>query len=286
VYLYYRGPCSKESALLETTSNAAAAGRSRSDALRRALLEGIERDSFLVYWMSKCAPNRILLDSIKNKNIRALLDEIQECRLDVTILDVTTDLKIPTICSVLIDRFGGVAVSLTLASDFNIENAILKTLRDAVRHGVSSASRVEKSPLCDEENYTNILSIKDRRRLWSHQCMIPRIQFFISEGKEKSLKEMVKEVPKVNRSDELAYLKKILRDKGYRWYAVDVTAPAARREKIYVVKVILPDLIPVFFSERRRPIGISRLYSAPVAMGIHKKALTESELNSLPHPFL
>jgi ribosomal protein S12 methylthiotransferase accessory factor len=67
-------------------------------------------------------------------------------------------------------------------------------------------------------------------------------------------------------------------------YAVDLTCDEAREIGMWVVRVIVPGLMPLSFVGAAQYRGTPRLYEAPVAMGYTAHAA--ADLNPWPQPFV
>jgi ribosomal protein S12 methylthiotransferase accessory factor len=74
-----------------------------------------------------------------------------------------------------------------------------------------------------------------------------------------------------------------LKQKSLDAYAVDLSTDEAIRSGMRVVRVIIPELMPLSFRYRARFLGTPRLYAAALAMGY--SSYSEDELNSWPQPF-
>ncbi len=76
-----------------------------------------------------------------------------------------------------------------------------------------------------------------------------------------------------------------LKTHGYTAYAVDVTSPDIRQAGFHVVKVIRPELCPLYAAYRLQFLGDKQLYHAAYQLGIRSSPLSSEEINPYPHPF-
>jgi ribosomal protein S12 methylthiotransferase accessory factor len=53
-----------------------------------------------------------------------------------------------------------------------------------------------------------------------------------------------------------------------------------------VVKVVIPNLHPLYLDEKHPYLGGKRLYDVPVKLGFLKNPRKEDEFNKISHPFL
>jgi ribosomal protein S12 methylthiotransferase accessory factor len=74
-----------------------------------------------------------------------------------------------------------------------------------------------------------------------------------------------------------------LASRGAEVVVVDLTTDEARQVDMRVVKVMVPEAMPLSFAHHARYLATPRLYSAPAAMGhpVHQ----EPDINPIPQPF-
>ncbi|MEK7084664.1 MAG: YcaO-like family protein [Patescibacteria group bacterium] len=289
VYLSYNTEFEEEVSFLHTTTNGAAAAATLEEAACRAICEAIERDAFLIFWLNKISPPHIDQSSVRIPAARKIIDDIVRYGLELRLLDMTTDMGIPTIAAVVVDYRGEIAVSVSVATDFSPEQCLLKVLGEATK---LMHSPVDKKILQAAENkYPQIESMEERRALWSSPHMTPHLGFLFESKKRKTLDSMRDTIPvsvlaPTFAHGRLKFLRDTLNRKKYDCYLVDVTSTPAREEGLYVVRAIVPQLMPIYFVEGKKYLGVERLYAAPVAMGYREVPLKEEELNPIPHPFI
>ena len=288
VYIFYENEHAQEPLFWDTTTSGSAAGSSFEEAACRAICEAIERDAFLIFWLNTLAPPHIDLDSIDIPQAKKMVREIKRYGLELHLLDITTDMAVPTFAAVMIDHLGDIAVSVSLVTDFSVERSIEKLLYEIIKF-LYFPTRMNF--IADiEAKYPQLESMEERRILWSTQKMVPYINFLLKNEEKKSF-ALLREsfVPKTyaekSASERLVFLRDLLRQKKYDCYLVDVTSPVARKEGITTVRAIIPQLVPMYFKEQQKYLGVQRLYDAPVVMGYRTKSLSEKTLNPIPHPF-
>ena len=143
---------------------------------------------------------------------------------------------------------------------------------------------IEKEKVEKSDRGINIVgSMRDRGKVWARKEMIEAIQWFI-EGEEVAYNELVEknnssaDNTKYTHSEKLSFVKDILRKAHIDVYVVDMTNPLAKHAGLKVVRAVSPDLIPMFFNENRRPLGVSRF--------THDSNGNKATLNPVPHPFI
>lgn len=74
-----------------------------------------------------------------------------------------------------------------------------------------------------------------------------------------------------------------LLSKHHEHYYVDITVPEAKKAGLFVVKVIVPKLQPLYLDEGYPYLGGERLRQIPLILD---KQVRIRRLNNVPHPFL
>jgi ribosomal protein S12 methylthiotransferase accessory factor len=261
----------EEPLLTDGNSNAFAAGSEWEQAVYGAACEAIERDALMGFWLNRIAPPKIHTDSAPFPKVLEQVQALKRYGYEIHFFDMTTDLRIPTFATMLIDPTGEMPVSMSAATGFDIEHSFHKLMLETVKY---AHYRVPHSAAPQV-----IRNISDRRRYWAQKDKQGDVQFFL-KGKEQTLNMDVHSPG--NTKACLAELKKILRSKGYSGYVIDVTTPEAARAGLVIVKVLIPELIPVFFDEAHKPLGMKRLSEFPALNGYPRP----ERINPIPHPFV
>ena len=116
----------------EQISTGAALGRRSTErAFQSGLLEVVERDAAMSSYLKRESPPRV---EDFSGQIREAIEYLRRYHLEPCILDVTTDLGIPAVVAVSIDRTGlGPAINVGCAADLNYEDAILSALFESIQ---------------------------------------------------------------------------------------------------------------------------------------------------------
>lgn len=277
-YAFYDDVHPREAQFWQTSSNGAAAGKTPSDAATRAILEAVERDAFMIFWQNRLTPRKVRLETVPDAEVARLVDECKRYRLELHLLDCTTDLGLPTFASVMIDRHGGPPITVSAACDLDPLAAVRKVTWEAVKFMRTPPETPYRTPAPKQ-----IRTIEERRQFLcaaGHEYTA-----FLLSGEERSYQETVAQYPIDTNGEHLDALAHLLGEKGYPCYLVDLTSPVAREAELSVVRAIIPDLVPIHFREAKPHLGVRRLYEVPQRIG-YRGALDESELNPAPHPFL
>src|SRR3989475_8820692 len=87
-------------------STGCASGTSYGAALLRAILELVERESFMLAYLHQHHPREFDLSQIDHPLIERAITSLDYCRLELLILDITSDLGIPVALGIVVDRTG------------------------------------------------------------------------------------------------------------------------------------------------------------------------------------
>lgn len=247
-------------------STGAAFEQSYEKAVERGLLEIIERDCFMLNWLSKNSPSKINLNF---KGLKNLKDYFLRYKIEPYIFDITNDLEIPSMLCLLIDRTGvSPAVSAGLKSDLNPYNASIGSLLEA-QHGrnwTRFSYSLDGKP--DINNPSEIIDFKTRGYFWFKDDMIKNIEFLLSNNKVRSIEDNDKQ-------NDLNYIKGLLKSKGYNIFTVNLTSKVLDDYGLFVIKTIVPELHPLSFSYEMPYDFSNRL----------NKTLNRKKPNLYPHPF-
>ncbi len=250
----------------EYITTGAAFGNNFNDVLEGGLLEVVERDAFIISYLTKRKLNRIVHFSDK---INSIINYLKYYYLDVFVYDITTNLRIPSFMTITVDRTGyGPAISVGLKAGFDNENTIFGSILESVqprrqfRYNKEMAGDKFKFPTESE-----IISTTTRYFYWYPTKMIKNLNFWLKNSRTinftripdyaSSLKEGVKE----------------LKDHGYHIFYADMAQNETRKMGFVVGKVLIPELHPLYISENSKV-----LYSIHAGNIMPRRALK-------PHPF-
>ncbi|MEA3378403.1 MAG: YcaO-like family protein [Nanoarchaeota archaeon] len=276
IYVPYQA---KEAVIRYPISNGAAFANSRSEAIYKGVCELIERDAFMITYLKKIKPKRIELNSIKEKDIRDLLNMFKRYFLEIHILDITLDLNVPTILCILIDKSEvGPAISIGSKTDVNIFTAIKGALLEVehTRTWIRYLSMTKKKKVSSTKN---IKDIEDRGLFWCDKGRIKDLDFLINAKEKKSIPEKTNK--KISVSKKWDIVKNIIKKKGYHLYLKDITTKGVKDCGFNVIKTVIPELHPLFLFE-----DLKYLYSNRLEEIGKNKGSSHNYLNKIPHPFV
>lgn len=274
-----------EPQILFPMSTGAAAGSSLEDALYRGICEIIERDAFMINYLNKLNSPRLDLSSLNDTVINEIMEIYDRYGLELVVIDLTTDLKIPAFAAITLDKTGfGPAVSMGLKAGFDIKETIIGAIEESLMTRSWERDKfIYGNSLKNQNSRKEDDGISEKAHYWFSVSKIKYLNFWL---KNKNISRIssgtltVKPENMVDKAIELLY------EKGMEVLYVDIADRKIKKYGFTVVKVIVPQLQQLYLDERYPYLGGKRLYMAPVDMGFLKKPKHEDQLNKIPHPFL
>ena len=231
-------------------------------AFESGLLEAVERDAFMTAYLTRREVARVYDFP---PHIQELLEYFDRYELYPHVFDITTDLSVPTFMTITLDRTGvGPAVNIGASSAYRYEDAIYDSIKESVQARGTSRFlwHMRKGVRVGE-----IRTLQDRYYYWYGTDMIRHLDFWL--GGDKRIR--FSNLPEYSKSVEDT--KSVLAEAGFHVYAADMSVAEVSGAGFEAVKVVVPELHPLYLDERAKS-----LYSA--------HAGTVPDDNSLkPHPF-
>ena len=265
-----------EPLIMRMTSSGVAAGICLDDALYRAILELVEHDSFMIHYLNKIPSPEVDLGSLDDPQIKKLLQIYKRYRLELHVLNITTDLNIPSFVALTIDRTGiGPAVGVGLKSRFSEVEAVTNAIEESLL--TSTWVRQEYPEI---KKRITITTIPHRAYYWYPTEMLKHLDFWLKSKKLSPIN------PKQPADQSLEHLVSIFKEQHMDIFFQDITHAKMKEHGFSVVRALIPELQPIYFDERFPYLGKRRLYTVPVTTGYQVKETAEEELNAVPHPLL
>lgn len=289
VFWGYNQSHAQEPYLGESNTNGAAGMFTREGAILSGLRELIHRDGFLIFWLNTLAPPRIDQATIKDDRVSSFLGILKRYRFEVEILDVTTDIGLPSFVVLLFDgnnekKSTFIGGGTSAVPEEAIEHALAEVLSiyHFWRKGGSGHFNLP-TPYVPFSK-TNAVGHFERVCLWANPAMFPKLQWFLS-GKVYAFGERKKnyEIRAADPADELSFLIQKLESLGeeYNIYYFEAKQEFLNTINYRVIKTIVPALVPLYLHEHHAPLASSRLVQVPKKMGYNAPKFP----NFLPHPF-
>ena len=263
-FCYYNYPLPDDYRFCGSDYNGNAAGNTLEEAILQGFMELVERDSVALWWYNRLQRPTVDLDSFDDPYLQALHDYYQKQHRDLWVLDITSDLNIPTLAAISrrTDRTAE-KIMLGFGTHFDPKIALLRAVTE-----------MNQSWRIDLENGQNLPDASDWQS-WLKEATLEN-QPYLASDKNESVKTAT-DYPQ-SWSDDLKQdvltCIEIVAQQGLETLILDQTHLDIGMS---VVKVIVPGLR--HFWPRFAP---GRLYDVPVKMGWLPAPLNEEQLNPIP----
>ena len=257
LYFFYSGP-----AAFHADSNGCAAGNTREEAIVQGFLELVERDAYAIWWYNRLRRAAVDLSQFDDSYVRDIQTQFADAGRKLWVLDVTTDLGIPTYVAIMHWMQNGQEnIEFGSGAHFDRRIALLRSLTELSQFlsiGLMGGGSGEKSSL---DGVTPL-------RLQDYPFLIPADNPIVPPAPSIKVHN--------NTREQVEACVNIARSAGFDFLVLDQTRPDV---EVPVVRVIVPGLRHFY-----RRFGPGRLYDVPVKLGLLDRPLPESELTPfLPH---
>lgn len=272
--------------LRESNTSGAAAHRTQDQAIHTGILELIERDTLMNTWFAAASPQQISIGSLPSEvRYAAAIDAFNRSPLQLYLLLLPTDMCVPVIGAALIDPRGdGPVISLGSSASLDLGAAIVKAVQEAFTvYIVERERKVRKASVATQyptdalsPTELQLLTFGGRMELWWHQSAISWLSSLLHGG-------VLSYEEAQNRFSfrEVGALITQLQRFGYRILYHEIDTPWMRALEYQVVKVVIPELQPLYLDERRWGYNRQRLNEWCSRLQIPRP----KEVNTNPHPF-
>lgn len=275
---------------LHPVSTGCAAHSDPVEAVVNGILEVVERDSIALTWLQRLRLPRLTFDlfdlepEYRDFAARGLSEGIT-----THLFDATTDVGIPVLYAVQTsdhdDQLAQLVVATcstdpgrALAKLFREAASLRIALRSVVNSPSSQSVPAQSGPGVSAQMADLGLSVVGGAVENGRRENRERFDFLLEgERQSRALHELPQ--PAAGQS-HLPWLLDRLHRAGCEVVVADLTTDEARQVDAHVVRVLVPQLMPLSFARRARYLGHPRLYAAPAAMGhtVHGEADVNPDL--------
>ena len=257
LYFFYRGPGE-----IHADSNGCAAGNTREEAIVQGFLELVERDAYAIWWYNRLQRPQVVLAALDDSYVRDLQSRLAETGRRLWVLDVTSDLEIPSYVTVLHWVHDSKEnIEFGSGAHFDSRIALLRALTELNQFlsiGLMGGGSGEKSSL----DGSTPLRLMDHPFLMPRDASAVRPRFGAKFGG-------------LDAREQVTACVQLAARQGLDFLVLDQTRPDI---DVPVVRVIVPGLRHFY-----RRFAPGRLYEVPVKLGWRDRPLSENELNPA-HP--
>jgi ribosomal protein S12 methylthiotransferase accessory factor len=254
----------------QVTSNGLAAGATLPSAALSATLELIERDAFMITWLTKRPGRRLKPDATLSPQIHEVIRQLEERGADANLLQLNAGIDVPVVaCVCLGDGIKWPSLTVALAAGRDLPNAAARAILEQGHVGpyIQRMFHDGDDHIPDEPDQV--------------KTMLDHALFYAPPGR-RSLADFLfaSPDPSVAIGELTQSPVKSVEECGTRLAAVgidlaiaDVTAPDVRHSPFRVARALGTDMQPIHFG-----YGLERRANPRL------EAASGANLNRLPHP--
>ena len=247
-------------------SNGCAAGSSLEDAIVQGFMELVERDAVALWWYNRTRHPAIDLSTFDNPYFAHWQQTYASLDRQTWVLDITTDLGIPTVVAVSYRTDKPVQdILFALGSHFDVDIAIGRAL--------SEMNQFLPAVIGMKADGTGRYAFDDPAQVeWWQTAKIEDHPYLAPAGPART-KADFPYTPTTDLADDVRRAQAVVERAGLEMLVLDHTRPDIG---LPVARVIVPGLR--HFWPRYAP---GRLFDVPVASGLVERTLAEDELNPI-----
>ena len=251
-------------------SNGCAAGNTMEEAILQGFMELVERDCVALWWYNRIQRPKVDLDSFDEPYFQQLKEYYQTLHRELWVLDLTSDLNIPTFAAMSRRTDREVEdIVLGYGTHFDSKLAIQRALTEVnqILPSVLTANAdgsIQYSPGSDPlaVDWWKTATLSNQPYLAPDENVTPKVYTDYPQlGSDDLLEDVMR-------------CQKIVEKRGMEMLVLDQTRPDIG---LKVAKVIVPGIRHFW-----KRLGSGRLYQVPVELGWLQEPLQENQLNPFP----
>ena len=268
-YCYYGYPQSHQPDCW-ADSNGCAAGNTIEEAILQGFMELVERDSVALWWYNRLQKPQVDIDSFDEPYYHSLQQYYQQLGRELWVLDITSDLNIPTFAAISRNSDRAVEdIILGYGTHFDPKVALSRALTE-VNQILPSVLSAKADGTTNYPQHTDPLAIE-----WWKTATLTNHPYLL--GDRQITPKIYTDYPQLASDDlldDVQLCQKIVEEKKMEMLVLDQTHPDIG---LRVVKVIVPGMRHMW-----KRLGAGRLYDVPVKMSWLQESLIEEQLNPFP----
>jgi ribosomal protein S12 methylthiotransferase accessory factor len=275
------------------TSNGCALGGSLEEATFHAILEVVERDSFLMTWYAQLPLPRLDLSSANDKELQLMVDRVRVVAgYDLYLFNSTMEHGIPSVWAVAKNKKQK-GMNLICAAGAHPDP--IRAVKSAIHELAGMMLTLDEKFEANRKEYEKLLhnpfsvqQMEDHGMLYGLPEAEERLQFLLDDSRPLRTfeEEFKRQTKSTDLTDDLQDILQKFRRLNLEVIVVDQTTPVTKRNGLYCVKVLIPGMLPMTFGHHlTRVTGLERVLRVPMELGYTKHPLVLEQLNPHPHPF-
>ncbi|MDT1959066.1 YcaO-like family protein [Carnobacterium divergens] len=263
------------------SSNGAALGGTYLEAVLFGLLELIERDNFLTAWYGKIPVKKIDIKSMDiDSDIMNTIMDMESDGIKISLYDNSMELKVPSFwASVINEAEGSTMFSYNAAGCHPVaEKAAQSALLEALV-GIQVHNDINKNK--KPTKIDKVVKFEDHVNYYSDSSSKKAYDFLGDSVKGLPYNESNYRNHDLNIESYLSCLVNDILNKYEDIFVVNLTSNQMEEQGLYVVKVLVPGMLPMTFGEQNERVSLKRINKERT----RRKMNEITKINCNPHPF-
>jgi len=258
-------------------STGCATHTSLTQAVINGLSEVIERDSIALTWLQRIPWPRLEID-VEDERLAPFTERYRSSHVKTHFFDATTDVGVPTFYSMDVTPDNEVLGQLVMCNtSLDPVDSVAKMMRESASSRI--AMQASRGRPDDIDEFTSVFH---GASYMGEPERIRDYDFLTGSDSTRRLSDIPSQLTG-DADEDLRQMVARLERIGAEVLVVEITTDEARAAGFRVVRVIVPELMPLSFVHTGRYLAHPRLYEAPRAMGY--PVVDEAGINPLPQPF-
>lgn len=246
-------------------------------AMVNAICEVIERDAIALTWLLRLRLPRLKFEGSPTLSAHESLDTLATSGVKHLMFDATTDVGVPTVYAVqLRDGEPNVATLVSCATDFNVYEAMVRTVRECA--AASLSFEMGRAIPSDPRSFVRL---EDGAIYMGRPAQRGAFSFLVDS--QEFVEPSRHPLPPASHSGRLAALRTRLAARSMDALVADITPSDVRDSGLVVMRAVVPDLMPMSCVTRFRYLGHRRLHDYAKAQRIDLSQ--PGAINPMPQPF-
>ena len=268
--------------ILPVTSNGMASGPDLEFAAYRGLCELIERDAFIITWLNRLPAPRIYFDHLPGIETE-IARHYARFGIELVAFDLTTDIQVPVVLAMLIDRSGkSPAVATGMGCHLDGATAFHKAIFEVCQARFGDIESMNTGAGANLYQYSDVKNLDDHNAFFYTTSRLSELDFLFHHNKSCQV-EYLPIYESQTEAEKLQSVVTRLHSVGAEPYLVDITTPDIASLGFRVVRTLASEIVPIYFGYGQEPLGTRRLFEVPERLGYGDRRTTD-DLNRCPHP--
>ena len=245
-------------------------------------LEVMERDALSITWLQSLPLKKIDYSGCTNPEFWQRLHSIESSGIEQTFYDATMDYGLPTVYALQKAEHSDLNLLVMAATRFNMEDAMIRVMDEACSSRTALEHLVRKPKLYNPDDFSTFTRLTDGAVYYGDKQNEHVFDFLTKNPEIITLENTAN----INVKDENHMLEELIErchDNNLDLIVADMTIPQLQEIGLYVVRVIIPQLMPLTTNFNMKYSMTERLYSTPEKLGFDVKSA--AQLNPWPQPF-